>query len=77
MTTALNQTSPFKTVRQVLPYEFRMCMDGRLAIYKTDGKAPLKVTRGQVEHILEREDLDAHRRKMYEAALEYFKKAVQ
>jgi hypothetical protein len=68
MTTTLNRTDPYKTIRQVLPYEFRLLATDKLAIHKTNGQAPLVVTRAQVEHILTRDDLDVHRRRMYEAA---------
>lgn len=81
MRTMLNQTDPHKTIRQVLPYEFRMGIDGRLTIINTRGQV-LTVTHTQVANILQNPDLDVHRRKMYEAALELFereiaKKAVQ
>jgi len=65
----LNQTR-----KRILPYDFHLLLNGKLAIKKTNGQAPLIVTRGQVEHILLRDDLDPHRRKMYEAALEEWKK---
>jgi predicted RNA-binding protein with PUA domain len=73
MRTTLNQTNPIQTVRQVLPYSFQLLMNGKLCIKKTSGQM-LIVSRGEVEHILERDDLDVHRRRMYEAALEEWKK---
>lgn len=72
MNTALTQTK-----RQILPYDFQLLLNGKIAIKKTNGQAPLIVTRGQVEKILQIDDLDVHRRRMYEAALEVWKKADQ
>ena len=72
MNTFLTQTR-----RQILPYEFQLLHNGKIAIKKTNGQAPLIVTRGQVENILTRDDLDVHRRKMYEAALEVWKAQVK
>jgi len=63
-----------QTRRQILPYDFQLLLNGKMAIKKTNGQAPLIVTRGQVENILTRDDLDPHRRKMYEAALDVWKK---
>ena len=77
MRTTLNRTNPYVTVRQVLPYQFQLTLNGKLAIKTIKNNRVLIVSRGEVEHILTREDLDVHRRKMYEAALEYLKKAVQ
>jgi hypothetical protein len=50
-------------------------MTGKLSIEKINGHK-LIVTRGEVENILQRDDLDVHRRRMYEAALEVFKKSA-
>jgi hypothetical protein len=61
-----------QTRKQILPYDFRLLADGRICIFKTNGQR-LIVSRGQVEHILQSSELDAHRRKMYEAALEVWK----
>ena len=75
-------TDPHQTVRQVLPYQFRMGVDGRLTITNTRGQV-LIVTYTQVANILLDPELDVHRRKMYEAALHLFeveaakKKVVQ
>ena len=77
MRTTLNRTNPYATVRQVLPYQFQLTLNGKLAIKSTKNDRVLVVSRGEVEHILQRDDLDVHRRKMYEAALEFFKKATQ
>lgn len=66
---------PQKTVRQVLPYKFQLLMNGKMAIKKTSGQC-LIVSLGEVDAILQREDLDVHRRKMYEAAKAEFEKAV-
>lgn len=62
-----------KTVRQVLPYGFRMGINGRLTITNTRGQV-LTVTHTQVANILQDPELDVHRRKMYEAALDLFEK---
>jgi hypothetical protein len=59
-----------QTRRQILPYHFQLLLNGKVAIKKTNGQSPLIVARGQVESMLQRDDLDPHRRKMYEAALE-------
>ena len=74
--TTLATTNQFTTVRQVLPYSFQLLPNGKLAIKKTTGQS-LIVSRVEVVNILAKDDLDVHRRKMYEAALEEFKKAVQ
>jgi hypothetical protein len=68
MNTDLTQTR-----RQILPYDFQLLLNGKVAIKKTNGQSPLIVTRSQVENMLQRDDLDPHRRKMYEAALEVWK----
>ena len=71
MNTHLGQTK-----KSVLPYDFRLLPNGKVFIGKTNGQG-LIVTRGQVESILLRDDLDVHRRRMYEAALEVWKDEVQ
>lgn len=68
-----DHTDSNKTVRQVLPYRFDLLPNMKMCISKPDGKF-LIVARGDVERILDRDDLDVHRRKMYEAAMEEFKK---
>ena len=74
MTTMLKDwTEPGKTIRKALPYDFQLLLNGKVCISNTRGQR-LNVTRSQVERQLERDDLDAHRRKMYEAALEVWKK---
>ena len=70
-------TSLTQTKRQILPYDFQLLLNGKIAIKKLNGQAPLIVTRSQVENILLRDDLDPHRRKMYEAALDVWKKAEE
>jgi len=78
MRTTLSDHKDFtKTVRQVLPYHFQLLHNGKMAIKKLNDQL-LIVSRSQVERILERDDLDVHRRKMYEACMEEFnRKAVQ
>jgi hypothetical protein len=69
------QSNPLtQTRRQILPYDFRLMLNGKICILKTNGQQ-LVVARGQVEHILQSDDLDPHRREMYEAALEVWKAA--
>ena len=68
-------TSLTQTRKQMLPYNFRLLLDGKLVIEKTNGQR-LIVTRGQVEHILD-QDLDVHRRRMYEKALAVWKAEEQ
>jgi len=68
-----NYYDPFKTtVKGVLPYRFRLLVNGKMVIERTKGFA-LTVSRSEVERILKREDLDVGRRRMYEAALEVWK----
>ena len=77
---ALAQTDyydPFKTtVKGALPYRFRLLLNGKIVIEKTNGHK-LIVTRSEVERILERDDLDVARRRMYERALEVWKQDQQ
>ena len=68
-----NYYDPFKTtVKRVLPYDFHLSLNGKMTIHKTNGQQ-LIVTRDEVERILQRDDLDVGRRRMYEAALEVWK----
>lgn len=73
MKTAVNQNDDLKktTKRQVLPYNFRFLLNGKLVIENTRGQT-LIVTQDQVQRVLQCEDLDVHRRRMYEAALAEF-----
>lgn len=71
--TLKDYTDPGKTVRQALPYDFQLLLNGKVAIKKTNGQM-LIVTRSQVERILQQGDLDVHRRRMYEAALQEWRK---
>lgn len=74
MNTLKDWTDPLQTKRQILPYEFIPLPNGKVCILKTNGQR-LNVTQAEVQHILKRDDLDPHRRKMYEAALAVWKKA--
>ena len=65
-----------QTKKQILPYDFHLLLNGKVSILKTNGQQ-LIVTRSQVEHILTRDDLDPHRRRMYEAALNEWKRAEE
>lgn len=60
-----------QTKKQILPYQFVHLIDGRVTIHNTNGQR-LTVTREQVERQLQRDDLDVHRRRMYEATLREF-----
>lgn len=64
---------PNGTVRQVLPYNFRFLLTGKMVIENTRGQS-LIVSKGEVQRILQHDDLDVHRRRMYEAALAEFDK---
>jgi len=75
MTTTLDHSDPHKTLRRALPYTFQILLNGKIQIRKLDGQY-LLVTRAQIENQLKRDDLDVHRRRMYEAALEECNKAV-
>lgn len=66
MNRALSQT---QTRKQLLPYDFQLLLNGKVAIKKTNGQM-LIVSKDEVQRILKRDDLDVHRRRMYEAALE-------
>jgi len=74
MNTLKDWTDPAKTIRKALPYDFQLLLNGKIAIKKTTGQM-LIVSRGQVDNILQNPELDTHRRRMYEAALEVWKKA--
>jgi len=64
MSVDLTQT----TKRHIQPYKYQRLMNGKICICKTNGQM-LIVSRDEVQHILRRDDLDPHRRNMYEAAL--------
>ena len=75
--TKLGYYDPFKTTTKgILPYRFRLLLNGKMVIERTKG-FPLTVSRSEVERMLTREDLDVARRRMYEAALEVFKQDEQ
>ena len=61
------------TRKQILPYEFSLIIhperEPRIRIINTRGQT-LVVGRAEIERQLGREDLDPHRRRMYEAALD-------
>jgi len=69
MSVDLTQT----TKKHILPYTFQRLLNGKICILKTNGQR-LIVSHDEVLHILQRDDLDPHRRNMYEAALEVWKK---
>jgi len=75
MTTTLDRTDPNQTVRRILPYKFQILLNGKVVIHKLNGQF-LLVSRGEIENILMCDDLDVHRRRMYEAALEVLNKDV-
>jgi len=71
--TKSNYYDPFKTTTKgILPYQFRLLLSGKIVIEKTNGQK-LIVSRVEVENILQRDDLDSGRRRMYEAAIELWK----
>lgn len=57
------------TKPQILPYEFIKLDNNTVRIINTN-KQTLKVTLDQITKQLNRPDLDTHRRKMYEGALQ-------
>jgi hypothetical protein len=65
------ETRSNKTMPQILPYRFQIMPNGKMAITNIRSQV-LMVTQTEVANILRRDDLDAHRRKMYEKALEVF-----
>jgi hypothetical protein len=61
------------TKKQILPYEFSLLkkpnQPTRVQIKNTRGQI-IAVTESEILRQLERQDLDPHRRRMYEAALQ-------
>jgi len=55
------------TRKRIQPYDFRV-QGNRVTIFNTQGQR-LQVSRDQIIRQLQRSDLDAHRRVMYEGAL--------
>jgi hypothetical protein len=74
MILSTNDYDPHKTKQQILPYLFDFMPNGKLRITNTRNQV-LFVTRAQVANMLAKQDLDAHRRRMYEAAQAEFEKA--
>jgi hypothetical protein len=70
---SLDEYDPNKTIRHALPYTFHILMTGKLRITNTRGQI-LIVSRSEVDNILAKDDLDPHRRRMYEAAKAAFEK---
>lgn len=66
-----------KTLKSKLPYEYRLVtsdhQEPRIRIYNTRGQS-LLVTRDEITRQLMRDDLDVHRRRMYEAARDELRK---
>lgn len=58
----------FKTKRQILPYEIKPTIVGEKVTIKNTRGQILTVSRDEIFRQLMRDDLDPHRRKMYEAA---------
>lgn len=68
-------SNPFQTVKQVLPYKFVPQIAGdKIAIHNMRGQT-LVVSRDEITRQLMREDLDPHRRRMYERAKEVLREA--
>lgn len=59
------------TVKHALPYGLKLCQNGSVAITNTGGRTIYR-TYAQVMGMLAREDLDPHRRRLYEAARDTF-----
>jgi len=66
---------PQKTIRQKMPYQIKPCIVGKKVIITNTRGQTLTVSRDEITKILNRDDLDPHRRKMYEAAKEVLRKA--
>jgi hypothetical protein len=66
---------PRKTKTNQLPYRFQLLPNGKVAITNVRSQV-LMVSQAEVLNMLAREDLDVHRRRMYEAALERFQISV-
>jgi len=61
------------TVKQVLPYKYRVSIGGWIAICRLDGKEVIYHV-SEIQTILENENLiDVHLRKMYQGAVDYWK----
>lgn len=69
MKTLDKHTNVQQTVRRTLPYQFTYLVGRMLQIRNLAGEI-LLVSHAEVNQILQRDDLDVHRRRMYEAALE-------
>ena len=66
---------PTKTIKQKLPYQIKPCIVGeKVQITNTRGQT-LIVSRDEITRQLLRDDLDPHRRKMYEAARDVLREA--
>ena len=66
------------TRRQILPYEFEVLLGGvgeKIRITNTKGES-MVVSRDDITRQLLREDLDTHRRRMYEAARDELRKML-
>lgn len=59
------------TVKHALPYDLQLCQNGSVAITNTGGRT-IYVTYAEVMGKLGQDDLDPHRRRMYEAARDTF-----
>lgn len=59
------------TVKHALPYDLQLCPNGSVAITNTVGRTIYR-TYAQVMGMLDRDDLDPHRRRLYEAARDMF-----
>lgn len=65
---------PNKTIRNQLPYHFEPTIVGdKIKIVNTRGQT-LIVSRDEITRQLNRDDLDTHRRRMYEAARDALRK---
>jgi len=69
----MEKTNLQTTTRHILPYRVQLCPNGKVAITNTSN-VTMYLTREDVSRQLAREDLDVHRRLMYEEALAEFSK---
>lgn len=64
----------YETIKQKLPYQMHVTLFDKVTITNTRGQV-LVVSRDQITRQLSRDDLDVHRRKMYEAARDLLRQA--
>ena len=70
-------SDPQKTIRQKMPYQIKPCIVGEKVIITNTRGQTLTVSRDEITRMLLRDDLDPHRRKMYEAAYDVLVQSKQ